>query len=110
MCEQKSFPKQARGPVTFLSLGLTAVVGGALLSYYNMEKERSTKKVASTVTVTGKAALGGPWVLVDQDGKNVTDATYKGQYTLLYFGFSYCPDICPSELVKIGNIVDLLGT
>ena len=39
----------------------------------------------------------------------MTDATYKGQYTLLYFGFTHCPDICPSELVKVGDVVKELA-
>lgn len=47
-------------------------------------------------------------MLVDQDGVPRTDASYKGQYQLLYFGFSFCPDICPSELVKIGKVLDIL--
>lgn len=57
----------------------------------------------------GKPALGGPFVLVDQDGKGVTDASYHGQWVLLYFGFTYCPDICPSELVKVGKVIKELG-
>ena len=39
----------------------------------------------------------------------MTDATYKGQYTLMYFGFTHCPDICPSELVKVGDVVKELA-
>ena len=39
----------------------------------------------------------------------MTDATYRGQWSLLYFGFTYCPDICPNELIKIGKIVDDLN-
>ena len=97
-----------RGPVTFLSLGLLGIAAGGVLFYYNIEKEKRGERVASKVTTTGKAALGGPWVLVDENGIPRTDASFKGQYTLLYFGFSYCPDICPSELVKIGKVLDKL--
>ena len=61
------------------------------------------------IKTVGKAALGGPWVLVDQDGVPKTDASYRGKFCLLYFGFTYCPDICPTELVKIGQIVRGLG-
>lgn len=73
--------------------------------FYQTEKERKTKSVSSSVTNVGRPALGGPWVLVDHNGRPVTDASFRGRYTLLYFGFTYCPDICPNELVKIGNIV-----
>jgi cytochrome oxidase Cu insertion factor (SCO1/SenC/PrrC family) len=62
-----------------------------------------------SLKIAGKPALGGPWVLVDQDGVPKTDASYRGKFCLLYFGFTYCPDICPSELVKIGQIIRGLG-
>ena len=57
----------------------------------------------------GKASIGGPYVMADHDGVPVTDATYRGKFTLLYFGFSHCPDICPSELVKVGKVMKELG-
>jgi len=98
--------KSMRGPMTYISLGLFTLVGGGLLFYYQLEKEKITQKVASDVTTSGKAALGGTWTLVDQDGVPRTDDSYKGSFQLLYFGFTYCPDICPNELVKLGKIVD----
>lgn len=58
---------------------------------------------------TGKAAVGGPWALVDCDGVPRTNASYEGKFLLYYFGFTYCPDICPTELVKIGKIMYELG-
>jgi protein SCO1/2 len=76
---------------------------------YNIEKDNKTKALSKNITTTGKPALGGPWVLVDQDGIPRSDASYFGQFTLLYFGFTYCPDICPSELVKIGDIMKAIG-
>lgn len=98
-----------RGPVTYTSLALMAFIGGGVLIYYNTQKEEKLKKVASNVTTVGKAALGGPFILVDADGTPVSDAHYRGKFLLLYFGFTHCPDICPSELVKIGKIMDALG-
>lgn len=58
----------------------------------------------------GKPKLGGQWTLVDHTGKAVTDASLreKGEFALLYFGFTYCPDICPAELIKMKKIVDKL--
>jgi len=59
-----------------------------------------TAKVGKTVT-SGAADIGGAYTLTNQDGENVTeDATGKPQ--LIYFGFSYCPDICPTALQKMG--------
>jgi len=96
---------RTRGPVSFYSLGLMMITAGGIVGYYNITKEQKTQTLAKNVKTTGKAALGGPWVLVDQDGVPRTDASYRGRFTLLYFGFTFCPDICPSELVKVGNIM-----
>ena len=43
--------------------------------------------------------IGGPISLVSHSGERVTEATYKGAPTLIYFGFTFCPDICPGTLV-----------
>lgn len=97
-----------RGPVTWGSALLTAALGGGLLMYYQSEKERRQTTTTTTVKAVGKAALGGPWTLVDDSGLPTTDADLAGQHTLFYFGFTRCPDICPSELVKVGEIIDEL--
>ena len=47
------------------------------------------------------AALGGPFGLVDQDGRAVTDRSYAGRYRAVYFGYSFCPDVCPTTLAKL---------
>lgn len=48
------------------------------------------------------ARIGGPFTLTDQDGKTVTDADFTGKYRIVYFGYTYCPDVCPTDLTKIG--------
>ncbi|UYY76268.1 SCO family protein [Sphingomonas sp. R1] len=48
------------------------------------------------------ARIGGPFALVDQNGKSVTDADFAGRYRIVYFGYTYCPDVCPTDLAKIG--------
>lgn len=105
--KSKSF--YTKGPVSIFGLGVTGLVCGGLLFYYDIEKEKKILASQQTVKTVGKAALGGPWVLVDMHGVPRTDASYLGQYTLLYFGFTYCPDICPSELVKVGKVMTELG-
>lgn len=58
--------------------------------YYKSEKEAKTKRVASTIKTTGKASLGGPWVLVDHDGIPRTDASYKGGYQVRACACCFC--------------------
>lgn len=49
------------------------------------------------------AAIGGPFELTDQDGQRVRDSDFAGRYRLIYFGYSYCPDVCPTDLQSIGQ-------
>lgn len=57
----------------------------------------------------GEAAIGGPFNLVDGDGQPRTPADYRGKLMLIYFGFAFCPDVCPTELQKMGAAMDMLG-
>lgn len=58
---------------------------------------------------TGTALVGGPFTLTDQDGRRVTDQDFRGKYMLIFFGYTYCPDFCPSELQVMSAAIDELG-
>ncbi|HEY0411869.1 MAG TPA: SCO family protein [Allosphingosinicella sp.] len=49
------------------------------------------------------ARIGGPFTLVDGDGRTVTDRSFAGKYRIVYFGFTHCPDVCPTDLAAIGQ-------
>jgi cytochrome oxidase Cu insertion factor (SCO1/SenC/PrrC family) len=58
----------------------------------------------------GHGLVGGPFELVDQTGKKRTDADFRGKLLLVYFGYTYCPDVCPTDLLQISLAVDELGS
>jgi protein SCO1/2 len=58
----------------------------------------------------GSASLvGGPFKLEDGSGKQVTDSDFRGKYMLVYFGYTYCPDVCPTTLNEVSEALDHLG-
>lgn len=59
---------------------------------------------------TGIALIGGPFHLVDQNGQPRSDADFRGQYLLVFFGYTNCPDVCPTTLQTITTAMDKLGS
>jgi protein SCO1/2 len=55
------------------------------------------------------SAIGGPFRLLDQEGKTVSDADFKGRPFLVFFGFTHCPDVCPTTLFEVSEILRKLG-
>ena len=55
------------------------------------------------------ATIGGPFTLTSMDGQTVHDTDYRGKYMLIYFGYTYCPDMCPTGLQGVAHILDQLG-
>jgi protein SCO1 len=94
-----------KGPISWRHFAITAVIGGTMTAVFKyMELKLADEKFRAV----GKAALGGPFELLDHDGEVRSDADYRGEWMLLYFGFTHCPDICPNELNKITNVVNAL--
>ncbi len=57
----------------------------------------------------GRGSVGGPFELIDHTGRKRTDADFRGKLLLIYFGYTYCPDICPTDLAQISLTIDKLG-
>jgi protein SCO1/2 len=62
-----------------------------------------------STAATGTVAIGGPFTLTDTKGNTVTDVNLKGRYSLVFFGFTHCPDICPLALQVITQALEAAG-
>jgi protein SCO1/2 len=86
---------------TLLAILGIALVLGIGLTYRLMMMGTETNS-------SGTASIGGPFELVNQDGKTVTQDDFKGKYMLAYFGYTFCPDVCPTELQVMGTAMDMM--
>ncbi|MEQ1516022.1 MAG: SCO family protein [Usitatibacteraceae bacterium] len=59
--------------------------------------------------MSGKVPVGAPFALTDQFGKRRSLAHFRGKIVLLYFGYTFCPDVCPTDLLQIANLIKSLG-
>ena len=84
-----------------LSILIAAAVLGGLLWFM---PGRSHNPVA-----IGEALVGGPFAMTNQDGKRVTEKDFLGSYMLVFFGFTYCTDVCPTELQVMTAALDQMG-
>jgi cytochrome oxidase Cu insertion factor (SCO1/SenC/PrrC family) len=57
----------------------------------------------------GRGSIGGPFTLTDQNGKRRSDAEFRGKLMIVYFGYTWCPDVCPADLMTITQALDNLG-
>lgn len=100
------------GPISWMSFFLLACTGVGLVYYYDREKRRHIEEINKASTAVkqgpsaGKAAIGGPFNLIDHNGKAVSEKDFLGKWNLFYFGFTHCPDICPDELQKMASAID----
>ena len=65
---------------------------------------------AMDIVMWNREPVGGPFALTDHTGRARTEADFKGKLLLVYFGFTWCPDICPTDLQNIGLALDRLGS
>ena len=91
-----------------LIIAVVSTIAAVILSAYVLVTIFQFDDKPQTRT-TGKALVGGPFTLVDGDGRTRTAAEFKGRPLLIYFGYTYCPDVCPTELQTMSEALDLLG-
>src|SRR3982751_6029518 len=72
------------------------------------QSSRSAAELMDAV-MWNREPIGGPFALIDHTGKPRSDKDFRGKLMLVYFGFTYCPDVCPTDLQNIGLALDMLG-
>jgi protein SCO1 len=87
-------------PVVIIAAFAASLAIGLLLMTWLMG---DLKKIAAP------AAIGGPFQLTDQSGQPVTEQNLKGRPTLIFFGFTHCPDVCPTSLFEISEVLRAMG-
>ena len=93
-----------RLPAALMLLALGSVATSSLAQ----APERSAAELMDAV-MWNREPIGGPFALTDQNGVHRTDTDFRGKLMLVYFGFTYCPDICPTDLQQMALAVDQLG-
>jgi cytochrome oxidase Cu insertion factor (SCO1/SenC/PrrC family) len=91
--------------VLILGIGLCLLFAGLAASLYLEQSGRETEQPV----VVGKVELGGPFALIDQTGELRRSEEFAGGYMLIFFGYTYCPDVCPTSLLQMTQALDLLA-
>jgi len=86
------------------AIALAAALVGGLVALAVLQPQ-----VSNVLPSTGKALVGGPFTLVDHTGKTVTEKDFRGRYMLVYFGFTHCPDVCPTGLQVMAAALEKVG-
>lgn len=94
----------ARMIIRIIGIVVLLVALGFVGYYIDMPEPTAEPAPAPVVTSTS-VPIGGAFTLTDHHGATVTDATYHGKYTLVFFGFTNCPDVCPTTLLTIADLM-----
>ncbi|MDP4021734.1 SCO family protein [Methylobacterium sp. NEAU 140] len=89
--------RRALVPLLAFCLGLVGITGAAVFAF-----------IPDKAPI-GTPSVGGPFTLTDQDGRTVTDRDFLGATHLVFFGFTHCPDVCPTTLQQISDVLAALG-
>lgn len=90
------------------AVGVAVFVFGALEVWRQIDPTRAPQTAGSGL-IPPTSEIGGPFRLVDTDGKPVTDASLRGKAIAMFFGFTHCPDVCPTTLAEAASWLETLG-
>lgn len=91
-------PRRLAAPLLALAVGIVALGTAVYLT------------VAPPARLAAASAVGGPFRLTDGDGRTVTERDFAGRPFLVFFGFTHCPDICPTKLFEMSEVFRAMGT
>ena len=91
--------------VRLLGLALSLAMTGAAA---HQPPQRSAAELMD-VLMWNREPIGGPFALIDEKGRKRTDKDFRGKLMLVYFGYTTCPDVCPTDLQQIGAAIESLG-
>ncbi len=94
--------------ITCAGAGLWLTLAPVLAGDAPQQSARSAAEIMD-ILMWNREPVGGPFALTDQAGHERTDKEFRGRLMLVYFGFTYCPDVCPTDLQAIGLALDKLG-
>src|SRR6478672_8795692 len=84
---------------------LAAVAAGTLWHLGDLRAQRGVQ----TISTGEQVAIGGPFRLTDQDNMVRTEKDFAGKYMLVFFGYTYCPDVCPTTLAVMADALEKMG-
>ena len=92
-------------PLLILMVAMMAIIAVAVVLMWQIVAGGPRDRGYGNTSV----AIGGPFQLTDQSGAPVTDKSYDGSYRLIYFGYTFCPDACPTELQVMAQAIEAMG-
>jgi protein SCO1/2 len=92
---------------TALTLSVALLAAGGYLWWQRGSVD--SQSVLGGMSVPPGVSIGGPFELIDHTGRTVTDRDFRGRFMLVFFGFTHCPDICPTELQVVAEVLEKLG-
>jgi cytochrome oxidase Cu insertion factor (SCO1/SenC/PrrC family) len=92
-----------------LSFACGVLLAGAAWLLWPEPRDDLSAAAAMDALMWGREPVGGPFALIDHTGKVRTDTDFRGKLLLIYFGFTFCSDVCPTDLQAIASAMDSSG-
>src|SRR5271166_5575934 len=100
-------PTAPRNPSNSRSRALSARVGATMAAVGALAL--AAIWLAWQPQASNRSLIGGPFALQNGEGKTITEATFRGRPFLVYFGYTHCPDVCPTELAQVSDVLAAMG-